>query len=204
MARKLLVVHCHPNPRSYTRAVCDAVLAGLADGRAEVRLTDLYAERFDPVLIVDDVHRRRDLGQVEYTRPWRDHLAWCDAVVLVYPVWWGGPPAMLKGWLDRVLVSGLAYSFEGRPRTAVLPEGRMRGKEVHCFYTLDSPWWVAWLDPGWLSLSFTVFRYCGFSVVRRHWLSRLRLRTDEERAAWLVSARSRAARIAADGVLAEP
>lgn len=194
---KVLVVYCHPNPKSYTRAVLDALLAGLADDRCEVELVDLYAERFDPVLIVDEERRRRDLDKVEYTERYRALLAWCDSVVFVYPVWWGGFPAMLKGFIDRTFVSGLAYSFAGLPKDAVLPRGLMRAKHAHFFYTLDSPALVAWLDPGWWSNYFTVFRYCGFTVVRRHYLARLKLASARERERWLAQVRQRARDIVA-------
>ena len=196
MPPKILVVYCHPNPKSYTRAVLDAVLAGLADEPCEVDVVDLHADGFDPVLLVDEQHRRRDLGKVEATARYRAQLAWCDAVVFVYPLWWGGFPAMLKGYLDRTFVSGLTYSFEGRPRGAVLPHGLMRGRGAYFFYTLDSRRLVAWLDPGWLGAYLSVFRYCGFRPVRRHYLARLKLATAEQRAAWLVKVRARAAAVA--------
>jgi len=192
---KILVVYCHPNPKSYTHAVLEAVQAGLGS-TCEIDTLDLYASGFDPVLVVDETRRRRDLDTVEETRPHREQIAWCDAMVFVYPVWWGGFPAMLKGWLDRTFVSGLTYSFQGRAKTAVLPRGLMRGKEAHFFYTLDSPWIVAFLDPGWFSNLFTVFWYCGFSTVRRHYLARLKLTTDAQRHAWLETVKLRASRLA--------
>ncbi len=196
MKPKILVVCCHPNPKSFTHAVLASVLAGLTRQDCELVVVDLYAEGFDPVLVVDEVHRRRDLDKVEYTRRYRDQIAWCDAMVLVYPVWWGGFPAMLKGYLDRTFVSGLTYSFHGKPKAAVFPSGLMRGKEAHFFYTLDSPALVALVDPGWLSNYFTVFRYCGFSAVRRHYLARLKLTTAEQRERWLVQVRERAEALA--------
>ncbi|MBL9023116.1 MAG: NAD(P)H-dependent oxidoreductase [Myxococcales bacterium] len=195
--RKVLVVYCHPNPKSYTHAVLGAVEAGLRAGGAEIDRIDLHHEGFDPVLLVDERRRRRDLDKVEGTQRHRELLAWCDALVLIYPVWWGGFPAMLKGFIDRVFVSGLTYSFEGRPKSAVLPDGLMRGKEAHFFYTLDSPALIAWLDPGWWSNYFTVFKYCGFSTVRRNYLARLKLTSPETRAAWLREVTRRARRIAA-------
>lgn len=195
--RRVLVVYCHPNPRSYTHAVFEQVMAGLGEGACEVRAIDLYAEGFDPVLVVNEQHRRRDLDQVAYTATHRELIAWCHAMVFVYPVWWGGFPAMLKGYLDRTFVSGLTYSFADRPKTAVLPTGLMRGKEAHFFYTLDSPAIVAWIDPGWLANYFTVFKYCGFSVVRRYYLARLKLTSPAQRERWLASVRHQAGRIAA-------
>jgi NAD(P)H dehydrogenase (quinone) len=194
---KVLVVLCHPNPKSYTRAVCDAVLAGLADAGASVRLVDLHAEGFDPVLVVDEEHRRRDLDRVPYTAPHREALAWCDAIVFVFPMWWGGFPAMLKGFIDRVFVSGVAYTFRGRPKDAVLPTGLLRDKEAHFFYTLDAPALVALLDPGWLSSYLAIFRYCGFRVIRRSYLARLKLTSQAERERWLEHVRRTARAIGA-------
>lgn len=195
MSARVLVVYCHPNPASYTHAVLDEVVAGLGATEADVRVLDLHAEGFDPVLVVNETHRRRDLDKVEATRAHRELVAWCDAMVLVYPVWWGGFPAVLKGWIDRVFVSGLTYSFQDRPKHAVLPAGLMRGKEAHFFYTLDSPWLVALVDPGWLSIYFTTFWYCGFGPIRRYYLSRLKLTTEEERKRWLGRVRAYALRI---------
>ena len=197
MTPKILVVYCHPNPKSYSHAVLESVRAGLAS--CDVQVLDLHAEGFEPVLIVDEAHRRRDLDKVEYTRRHREQIAWCDAMIFVYPVWWGGFPAMLKGYLDRTFVSGLTYSFEGRPKDAVLPNGLMRGKEAHFFYTLDSPAIVAWIDPGWLSNYVSVFRYCGFGPVRRHYLARLKLTTHAQRAQWLARVEIHA-RAIADGL----
>lgn len=197
MRPKVLVVYCHPSPKSYTAAVRDAVCAGLAHAECEVQLLDLYGDAFDPVLVVDEEHRRRDLDKVESTRAHREQIAWCDAMVLVYPVWWGGFPALLKGYVDRTFVSGLTYTFAGRPKTAVFPEGLMRGKEAHFFYTLDSPALVALVDPGWFSSYFTVFRYCGFRTVRRYYLARLKLTTQAQRERWLERVRGHAAAIGA-------
>jgi NAD(P)H dehydrogenase (quinone) len=193
MRPTVLVVYCHSNPHSYTRAVLDAVLAGLATQPCDVELVDLYADGFDPVLIVDAAHRRRDLDKVEATARYRAQLAACAAVVFVYPLWWGGFPAMLKGYLDRTFVSGLTYSFAGRGPRAVFPAGLMRGKPAYFFYTLDSPRIVAWLDPGWFGAYVSVFRYCGFGPVRRYYLARLKLTSPATRARWLTKVRDRAA-----------
>jgi len=115
---KTLVVYCHPSPTSFTAAVRDAVLAGLAAGHHEVRMTDLYAEQFDPVFNASD--RALHLASPD-TKPHLGHhaddLRWCESLVLVYPTWWSGQPAMLKGWIDRIWVNGVAWS---------LPEGANR------------------------------------------------------------------------------
>jgi NAD(P)H dehydrogenase (quinone) len=191
----VLVVYCHPNPASFTHAVLEAIREGLGS-RCDVEVVDLYAEGFEPALVVNEHHRRRDLDRVEATRRYREQLRRADAVLFVYPMWWGGMPAMLKGYLDRVFVSGLAYSFENRPKEAVFPRGLLSDKELHCFYTLDAPWWAALFDPVWFGSLFAIYWYCGFRRVRRHYLARLKRRTDAERATWLREVASRARRLA--------
>ena len=115
---KVYVVYCHPDPASFTAALRDRAMDALAAAGHEVRMSDLYADGFEPAL-----------SRAE----WSDHLApehhnpeidgycrnlrWCNALVFIYPTWWSGQPAMLTGWLDRVLVRGVAWE---------LPEGGKR------------------------------------------------------------------------------
>ncbi|MEO6123054.1 MAG: NAD(P)H-dependent oxidoreductase [Ilumatobacteraceae bacterium] len=109
---KTLVVYCHPSSTSFTAAVRDAALAGLAAGGHDVRVTDLYAEQFDPVFTASD--RSLHLSPPE-TKPHLGHhaddLRWCESLVLIYPTWWSGQPAMLKGWIDRIWVNGVAWTL---------------------------------------------------------------------------------------------
>jgi NAD(P)H dehydrogenase (quinone) len=108
---RALVVYCHPAPNSFVAAARDRVLAGLVDGGAELRLTDLYADGFEPGFTATDraLHLEPDVDPS--IRRHVDDLAWCDTLVLVYPTWWAGQPAMLKGWIDRVWVNGVAWSL---------------------------------------------------------------------------------------------
>ena len=107
---RVLVVYCHPCEESYCAALRDAVCDTLrADGH-EVDLLDLHAERFDPVMWADERRAYHDAGP--NLDPIRDHaerIARAEAMIFVYPTWWFAPPAMLKGWLDRVFVPGFAF-----------------------------------------------------------------------------------------------
>lgn len=102
---RALVVACHPNPQSYSAHLRDTVMDALAARGAEARLRDLYAEGFDPVMSCAERLSYHDEGSNE--EPVAGELAdirWCDTLIFVYPTWWFGPPAVLKGWLDRVFV----------------------------------------------------------------------------------------------------
>jgi NAD(P)H dehydrogenase (quinone) len=108
---KVLVVHCHPLEGSFIAAVRDRVLAGLAAGGAEVRLTDLYADGFDPAFSAAERADHLAPGTHPSLVSYADDLRWCDTLVLVYPTWWSGQPAMLKGWIDRVWVNEVAWTL---------------------------------------------------------------------------------------------
>lgn len=119
---KVYVVFCHPTRQSLTGAALERVLSGLATGGHQVRVTDLYAEGFSPELTgheheVHSIDHRLQPHLRPDIAPYVDHLRWCDALVFVYPTWWAGQPAMLKGWFDRVWVHGVAWE---------LPEGADR------------------------------------------------------------------------------
>jgi len=108
---KALVVYCHPSEQSLVAAVRDRVVTGLTAGGAEVRLTDLYADGFDPAFSASEWANHLEPGTDPSITSYADDLQWCDTLVLVYPTWWSGQPAMLKGWMDRVWVSGVAWTL---------------------------------------------------------------------------------------------
>lgn len=108
---KALVVYCHPSEQSLVAAVRDRVVTGLTAGGAEVRLTDLYADGFDPAFSASEWANHLEPGTDPSITSHADDLQWCDTLVLVYPTWWSGQPAMLKGWMDRVWVSGVAWTL---------------------------------------------------------------------------------------------
>lgn len=108
---RALVVSCHPCDESLVAAARDRVVAGLRAGGAETRLTDLYGTGFDPAFTADEhAHHLRPGADPSLAGHVAD-LQWCDTLVLVYPTWWSGQPAMLKGWIDRVWVNGVAWDL---------------------------------------------------------------------------------------------
>ncbi len=108
---RALVVYCHPSSDSFVATVRDRVVAGLTAGGADVRLTDLYADDFEPALSATERADHLGPGTDPSIASYTDDLQWCDTLVLVYPTWWSGQPAMLKGWMDRVWVSGVAWTL---------------------------------------------------------------------------------------------
>ena len=108
---RALVVYCHPSPNSYVAALRDRVLVGLDAAGAETRLIDLYAEGFTPEFSASERAAHLDDGTDPAISEHAESLQWCNTLILVYPTWWAGQPAMLKGWFDRVFVNGVAWEL---------------------------------------------------------------------------------------------
>ncbi len=112
------VVYCHPDPGSFTAALRDRAVDALRNAGYEVRVSDLYADEFEPAMSRQERlnHKTPHARHPDVAR-YCDNLRWCDTLVFVYPTWWSGQPAMLTGWLDRVLLRGVAWE---------LPDGAKR------------------------------------------------------------------------------
>lgn len=109
-----LVVIAHPCDDSFTHAAAERAVAGLRAGGHTVDVIDLYALGFRVAMSPEE--RRAYHGETplidELTREHARLVAWADCLVFVYPTWWSGQPAMLKGWLERVMVPGVAFVFD--------------------------------------------------------------------------------------------
>ncbi|HEY0274609.1 MAG TPA: NAD(P)H-dependent oxidoreductase [Paenirhodobacter sp.] len=117
-----LIVYCHPDPASFTAGVRDLVQQKLRAAGAEIRLLDLYARGFSPVL--SQPEWQDYLTCPQNADPVAEDVAalrWCDALIFVYPTWWYGLPAMLKGWLDRVMLPDVAFLMPDAENRTIRP-----------------------------------------------------------------------------------
>lgn len=120
---RVLVVFCHPTRSSLIGAALERGVAALEAGPHEVRVCDLYADGFQPVMSADE-RRAHTAPQIAADlQSYADDLVWAEALVLMYPTWWSGQPAMLKGWIDRLWVGGVAWEL---PAGAKQIRGRLR------------------------------------------------------------------------------
>ena len=109
---KILYIYCHPLPESFHAAIRVEALAGLKAGGHEVDLFDLYAEKFDPVLTEEGRrHYHDEPANRSGLEPIIERLRRAEAIVAQFPTWCFGPPAMLKGFFDRVLMPGVAFDL---------------------------------------------------------------------------------------------
>ena len=141
---RCLVVYCHPNPESFSASLYRATLETLQTRGDEVRSFDLYADDFQPVLTREErIAYLDNPGFIEArVQAHTDALKWCEHLVFVFPIWFYGPPAMLKGWLERVWLPGVAF-LPPPEKGAVAVPGLRHVQRLTVITHGGSPWW--WL-----------------------------------------------------------
>jgi NAD(P)H dehydrogenase (quinone) len=178
---KISIILAHPNPGSFNHAIAQAAAAAVRGNGHEVRLRDLCAERFDPLMPAAEFARDAKLAPVIAQHG--QEIVAADGIIIVHPNWWGMPPAILKGWIDRVLRPELAYRF-----VAGKPEGLLKARAALVFTTANTPdvaereLYGDPLDGLWKKC---VFGLCGVKNVQRRSFSSVIVSTPEQRAAWL-------------------
>jgi putative NADPH-quinone reductase len=139
---RALVVYCHPKETSFTAAVRDVVLDKLAQAGAETRVIDLYGQGFTPVLTAPEWDGYEDApGNRAPVGADVQALQWCDTLIFVYPTWWYGLPAMLKGWLDRVMLPDVAFLMPDAENANIRP-GLTHVTRLGVFTTCGASWWL--------------------------------------------------------------
>ena len=213
---RVLVVVCHPDPESLTHSLAAACLESVSDMGHETTLIDLYREHadahFDPVLTHQEILRRFSFDDA-IQRYNRDVTA-ADGYIFVHPDWWGMPPALLKGWLDRVFRPGVVYDYDGPD---FLPKQRVKllaGRRAFVVCTTDAraeefavdrraPQSEA-LNPIEVSHPISavwrrsIFGFCGIDDAQVRILWNVRSSTLRARRRWIAEVRSETALIFGD------
>lgn len=129
-----LIVFTHPNQKSFGKAIAETVLKASAEKGFNIKIKDLYEEGFNPVLGSSDFEAFGSGRIPADIKVEQDLIVWADVISFVYPVWWTGLPAILKGYIDRVYSYGFAYEYKNG---AV--NGLLKGKRVRLFSTTGTP-----------------------------------------------------------------
>ena len=120
----VLIVYAHPNPRSFNQAILHTLDAALRDRGHLTQTHDLYRMRFRAVLDSDDLNRNWRGEPAEDVRREQESVLWAQGLAFIYPIWWFGPPAILKGWIDRVFTRKFAFDFGAEGMKGLLTHER--------------------------------------------------------------------------------
>jgi NAD(P)H dehydrogenase (quinone) len=183
---KASVILAHPRPGSFNHAIADTVAATLRGSGHRVAFHDLYKEQFDPLLPYEEISRDADLPPAIAIHC--REIAAADGIVIIHPDWWGMPPAILKGWVDRVLRPGVAYRFAETDSGEGIPEWLLTARAALVFNTSNTPAareQEVFGDPLERLWKDCIFSFCGVPVFRRRMFSVIVTSTEGQRKAWL-------------------
>jgi len=178
----ILVINGHPDSESYVRALTQSYIDGARSSGAEVEVIHIGELSFNPNLQYG--YRKRtelepDLLDAQEKMKWADHLVW------LYPVWWGSYPAIMKGFLDRVLLPGFAFK---KRAGSVWWDKYFTGKTARIISTLDQPsWYYRWINgqPSNIAIKRLTMNFIGVQKTRITTIGPLRLSTEDFRKKWL-------------------
>jgi putative NADPH-quinone reductase len=190
------VILGHPKKGSFCHAIAETVVQTLTANGHEPRFHDLYAEGFDPLLRHEEMPKDALLDPE--IRKHCGEIAVADGIVVIHPNWWGQPPAILKGWIDRIIRPGFAYEFVAGDGGEGVPRGLLKAKAAIVFNTSNTgrereqdvfgdPLETIWKN--------CVFGLCGVTNVYRRTFSIVVTSTGELRKQWLEEARAETTRI---------
>lgn len=180
--KKILIINGHPDKESFNFALAEAYLAGAKSTNADVEILHIADLNFNPNLQYG--YRKRtelepDLLAAQEKLKWADHLVW------VYPVWWGAVPAIMKGFLDRVLLPGFAFI---KRKDSLWWDKCFTGKTARIICTMDQPPWYYRLiygSPSTNAMKKGTLHFIGVKKVRVTSIGPIKLSKDKFRAKWL-------------------
>ncbi|WP_288436081.1 NAD(P)H-dependent oxidoreductase [uncultured Chryseobacterium sp.] len=180
--KKIAIINGHPNPYSFNFGLAEAYRSGALEAGAEVKEIVIRDLNFNPNLQFG--YQKRMELEPDLMKAW-EIIQWAEHLVWVYPVWWGGFPAVMKGFIDRLFLPGMAYKFR---ENSVWWDQLLKGKTAHMITTLDQPGWYYRLffgRPSVNQLRKSILEYCGVKPVKQTYIGIIRNSSDEKRAYWL-------------------
>jgi NAD(P)H dehydrogenase (quinone) len=183
---QISVILAHPDKQSFNHAIAQAAIAELTRNGHQVIFHDLYAEKFDPILLAEEIPKGKTLPQEVELHC--QEISCADGIIIIHPNWWGQPPAILKGWVDRVIRPGVAYQFLEGDQGEGIPVGLLKGTTALVFNTANTraereakvfgdPLETLWKN--------CIFGLCGIETVYRETFSVVVTSTFEQRREWL-------------------
>lgn len=176
--KKILIIQGHPDKNSYCQALANNYKKGAIEVGAEVEEIIISDLNFNPNLAFG--YSKRTEQEPDLIESWQK-IKNADHLVFVYPIWWGGMPALMKGFIDRLFLPGFAFA---KIENSLWWEKLLKGKTARIISTMDQPAWYFWLiywAPAHRALKNVTLHYCGVKPVKITSIGPIRLSTQKFR-----------------------
>lgn len=186
---KVAIVFNHPYDGSYCNAILTSVTKGLQRGQHEIDLIHLDKDNFNPIMTSADLKAFRDKKPVDpKVIEYKERLEKADHLVFIFPIWWELMPALMKGFVDKVIFPGVMYDYKDASNTFMKP--LMNNiKSVTMITTMNTPNWAYWLLFGnAIKKAMMLGTFWKMGYKNRKWISfnQVKMVTQEKRTKWLI------------------
>ena len=182
MRKKILIINGHPNKNAFNYGIASAYKKGAVNSGAEVKEIIIADLDFNPNLKFG--YQQRTELEPDLIEAW-EKIKWAEHLVWVHPVWWGGLPAISKGFIDRLFLPGFVYQYR---ENSVWWDRLLKGKTAHIITTVDQPGWYYWFfygRPSVNQLKKSTLEFCGVKPVKVTYFGIVKTATNELRKKWL-------------------
>ncbi len=183
---KISVILAHPYKKSFNHAIADKTLTTLCKNGHTPFFHDLYAEKFNPLISTKELINDKCGKKLILSH--KKEIKNTDGIIIIHPNWWGQPPAILKGWIDRILRENTAYCFEAGDNGSGIPKGLLKAKIGIVFNTSNTPEKRenrVFGDPLERIWKNCIFDFCGVKNFDRKIFRIIASSTSAERKNWL-------------------
>jgi putative NADPH-quinone reductase len=183
---RISVILSHPDKGSFNHAIAAAAVKTLTQNGYDVDFHDLYEEKFDPILPAGEIPKDTSLPPA--IKRHCDEIAAANGIIIIHPNWWGQPPAILKGWVDRIIRPGVAYEFLAGDAGEGVPNGLLKAESALVFNTSNTgsereknifgdPLETIWKN--------CIFALCGIHTFYRKMFGIMVMSSEAQRKEWL-------------------
>lgn len=180
--KKILIINGHPNKNSFNFGIAAAYRKGAEQSEAEIKEIVIAELNFNPNLQFG--YQKKMELEPDLIEAW-EKILWSDHLVWIHPVWWGGLPAITKGFVDRLFLPGLAFRYR---ENSVWWDKLLKGKTAHIITTLDQPGFYYRLffgRPSVNQLKKSVLEFCGIKPVKVSYIGIIKTSDENQRKTWL-------------------
>lgn len=180
--KKVLIINGHPDKESFCFGLHQSYKKGSQEAGNEVKEIILSEMEFNPIL--QHGYRKRTELEPDLLDAW-DKLQWAEHIVWIYPTWWAAPPALMKGFIERLFLPGFTFEYQ---EASPFPKKLLKGKTSEIISTMDSPvWYYKWIvkDVGGKMIRKNIGAFCGIKNTRTTYLAVIKQSTPEKRQQWL-------------------